>query len=419
MGSSTTAWKRTYAVVWFANLTTAVGMMSFLPFFPAYLRELGVEGEAAVLVWTGLVAGAAPLTAAFASPLWGAVGDRVGRKLMVVRAMVAIAVFVGSMGLVQGPWQLLGLRLLQGLFSGFIPPSITLVSVGAPEERQGRVAGTLQAALAIGQVVGPLLGGEITRHVGMRSVFGVVAALAAFSALLVVLFAREDASHRQTAQGARFSVAELLRGTARDLAELRGNPRLRSAVVLLFWIQFGMSATNPLLMLFVEDLWEGDPERVPALTASMFTLLALTNIVAMPLWGRAGDRAGHSVALQRAAWMSAGGLLVHALVPTWLLLWPARVLLGAGSAGAGPTTFGVAAAETPPHRRGGAFGAVFSSRALAVALSSVLGGVLATVVGIRGLFVLNAVVVAVFVVALRRGGRVSTPSACGQVGDGS
>ena len=70
-------------------------------------------------VWTGpvgVIVAAAPLPAAFMGPIWGSLGDRIGRKPMMVRANLAIAVFVGCMGLVGGPWQLVALRLGQGVF---------------------------------------------------------------------------------------------------------------------------------------------------------------------------------------------------------------------------------------------------------------------------------------------------------------
>lgn len=394
------SWKRTYWAVWVANLTTAIGMMSFLPFFPTYLRELGLEDERAVAAWTGLIFGAAPLSAAFMSPLWGALGDRLGRKLMVVRALVAITVFVGCMGLVRSPWELLLLRVLQGVFSGFVPPSITLVSVAAPPDRQGSIAGSLQVSLGVGAVIGPLLGAFVTTRYGSRTTFLVVSTLSAASLLLVLLAAREEGERRKDG-GGRLSVGGLLAASVRDLAILWRNARLRAAVVLLFWVQFGIGATNPLMELYVADLWRGDPERVPVLTASVVTLLALTTIVAMPLWGRYGDRKGHALALRRAAWWSSAGLLAHALVPLYFLLWPARVLLGGAAAGAGPATFGVAADETPVERRGGAVGAVFSARALAVSLSAMSGGFLAGLIGIRGLFAAAAVAL-VLVVALPR-----------------
>ena len=51
-------WKRTHRAVWVANLATAVGMMSFLPFFPSLVEEVGVEDREAVAARPGMTAGA-------------------------------------------------------------------------------------------------------------------------------------------------------------------------------------------------------------------------------------------------------------------------------------------------------------------------------------------------------------------------
>ena len=163
------SWRHTYWVVFVSNLITAVGMMSFLPFFPAILQDLGVVDPDARAAWSGVCFGAAPLAAAFMGPIWGSIGDRFGRKLMLVRALLAIAVFVGAMGLATSPWHLLFLRLGQGVFSGFVPPSITLVSVASPREIQGRVTGSLQAALPIGMILGPLAGNFIQAAHGLSA----------------------------------------------------------------------------------------------------------------------------------------------------------------------------------------------------------------------------------------------------------
>ncbi len=72
-------WRRTYWSVWFANLTSALGMMSFLPFFPSIVEELGAADRGAVSLWSGLCFGAAPLMAGIMGPFWGAFGDRFGR----------------------------------------------------------------------------------------------------------------------------------------------------------------------------------------------------------------------------------------------------------------------------------------------------------------------------------------------------
>ena len=130
-------WKQTYWAVWVSNLVTAIGMMSFLPFFPGHLRALGVTDPASIATWAGVIYGTAPLSAALTAPIWGALGDRIGRRLMVLRSMLAITVFVGAMAFARSPLELFILRFLQGVFSGFLAPSMTLVSIVAPLEHTG------------------------------------------------------------------------------------------------------------------------------------------------------------------------------------------------------------------------------------------------------------------------------------------
>ncbi len=222
------SWKRTYWVVWLANLITSIGMMSFLPFFPSLLEEMGVQGEKNLARWSGICFAAAPLTATVSAPLWGALGDRIGRKIMVCRAMLAICLFVGGMAFAGSPAQLLVLRCLQGCFSGFIPPSITLVSIAAPADRQGRIAGNLTTSLAIGGLFGPMLGGLAAAWLGSHQrVFLAVGALAGLAAILVWFGAVEDKSQRRAAQGQR-GLKGLWETTRTDLAEVLRNPVMRS-----------------------------------------------------------------------------------------------------------------------------------------------------------------------------------------------
>jgi DHA1 family multidrug resistance protein-like MFS transporter len=412
------SWRRTFRAVWFSNLVAGMGMMSILPFFPVHLEALGVEERGSLALWTGLVYGAAPFSAAFASPLWGALGDRFGRRLMVLRSMAALFVFVGAMAFVTAPWQLLCLRIVQGVFSGFLAPSMTLVSTRAPREQQGRLAGSLQGALIWGAIAGPLLGEVVRDELSVEAVYLMVSALSAVSFLVVLLFADEDDSTRQGEESSgaarpRAGVRAALSGSLGDLAELRSSRDLRAAVVILFWIQFGIGSTNPQLELFVRDLphsWWG---RIAQPSAAMaFSVLAVANLLALKRWGSAGDRGGHRRALDRCALASAMGLFLHAVTPSYEVLLVARVLLGIAAAGAGPLAFGVAAAETAADRRGGAMGVVFSSRAFAVSLSAALGGLVSSWVGIPATFALGGTVVLLAAWGMRRG----YPQSVGEVG---
>ena len=390
------SWRRTYWTVWLSNLVTSIGMMSFLPFFPSLLEEMGVEDEALKRTWAGLIFAGAPLSATLMSPIWGALGDRFGRKLMVCRSMLAITIFVGGMYFVDSPAALFAMRLGQGLFSGFIPPSITLVSVSAPPERQGRVAGDLTTALALGGILGPMLGGWIAAATAEhRTVFLFVAAASLASALLVALFAEEDRSKRQVSEGP-VSIGNALRGTATDIAAVFANPTMRGAAGLIFALQFGLGAINPVLELHVRELlagprlegWSWIARFVPAIepgnrasietfaTSLLFGGMAIVNLISLPVWGRYGDRVGHRPALLLCAIGSVISLGFQAAATLFGALLLARLAMGVALAGTGPLAFGLAAAEVSADRRGGAFGVVFSARTFAVAVGGATGGVI-------------------------------------------
>lgn len=394
-------WRRTFWVVFIANLISGAGLMSFLPFFPSLLESLGVADERARAAWSGVLFGAAPLTAAIMGPMWGSIGDRFGRKLMVVRSMIGLAAFVGAMAWARSPWELLALRIGQGIFSGYIPPSLTLVSIATPRELQGRVTGGLQVAGTVGMIAGPLFGALVLSTGGPDAVFVSVAIAAGTGAALVGFFAREDPGLRASAPP--FALRSLLAAAWSDLAALAAIPRLRSTLAIYAALWFGLGATNPLLELFVEGLWAGDPARVEGLTGTLFSALAVTAIVATPLWGSFGDRAGHGIVLRTSTLLSALTLVLHALAPAYGWLLAARIALGLASPGANTAAFGIAATETPAEQRGAAMGAVFSARAIAASLGSMGGGALASALGIRGLFAAAGVAIALSLVAVRRG----------------
>jgi DHA1 family multidrug resistance protein-like MFS transporter len=398
-------WRRTFAAVWSANTITSIGMMAFLPFFPTHLEALGLTDRDEIALWSGALFGAAPLSAALCSPLWGVIGDRVGRRVMVLRSILAITVFVGAMAFARDPWQLLALRIAQGVFSGFVAPSMTLVSVLAPPGAQGRVQSWLNTSLVLGTIVGPVVGDRLWRASGVQGVYFSVAAASAVSALLVGLFAEEDPALRKP-PGARSGWAGALRGAFGDVGELRGHRALRASIAVTFWIQFGLGATNPLLDLHVRDLespWFGPRPQ----TGPLFTAMALASLVAMPLWGRYGDRHGTYAALLRCAVACGAALALQALATSYEALLAGRVLFGAAIAGSAPLAFGVAAADSTPQQRGGAMGLIFSARALAVAVGSIAGGWLSSWLGVRGLFVASALVLFACLAWLRRSRRAA------------
>jgi len=392
-------WKRTFIAVWAANLITAIGMQAFLPFFASHLEKLGMTDRDEVAVWAGVLFGAAPLSAAIASPLWGALGDRFGRRLMVLRSMLAITIFVGAMAYARSEWDLLVLRIGQGLFSGFLAPSLTLVSVQEPLHAQNRVNAWLSTSMVLGAVAGPVLGDVLRLHFSLQAVYFVVASCACVSAVLVLLLAHE--ARPELAPSQRTSLRELLRSSFGDIAQLRANPALRAAVLMSFWIQFGLGATNPLLELHVRDLAKWF-DGFPTSTSALFSAMAIANLAATPWWGAVGDRRGAYRALVGCAIGCVFALTAQAAATHYESLLLGRILFGAAIAGSGPLAFGVAAQESSLAQRGGAMGLVFGARCWAIALSSMVGGAASAVVGVRGVFLANALILAGCLLVLRR-----------------
>lgn len=394
---------RTLVVCWIANFVTALGMMSFLPFFPSHLRALGVE-EGNVALWAGICVGAAPFAAALMGPIWGALGDRFGRKMMVLRSLLGIFVFVGLMAFAQTPMQLLMLRIGQGIFSGFLAPSITLVTMGYPTRNMGHISGVLQSAMAAGSILGPLFGSALILTLPSYYMFATPAMLAGFAALLVGFLATEErllamASTAPKGTPIHRVVRSVLKGIGSSLVDLMNRPRMRLGLVFLFIAQFGIGATNPQLELFVghvEPDWAQG--KVQQHTAYLFSILAGVGLFAMPVWGRYGDRNGHGKVLVISALSAGIALCVSGFATVFWVLLVSRLLLGAFGSGLGPAAFGLAADVTGREERGAANGAVFSARALAISLGSIVGGVLVHFLGLRGIYIGSGclLVIAVF-----------------------
>jgi MFS family permease len=387
------SWKRNFALIWLNNFVTAVGMMAMLPLLPLYLPELGVTNPAAVRIWSGVLVAGAPLTAAFMGPLWGALGDRVGRKPMMLRANLAVVIFVGAMSLVTSPVQLLALRLVQGVFSGFMAPSMTIVSVMTPPEKQGSVTGMLHTAVIAGSMCGAVLGGWIADSVGFRTVFVVCAGLSAVAATLVALWLKEP-PRAQPAPGGEIEALSLLGRVWSDATTFLAKGPLRSVLVAVFAVRFGSAMVDPMMALHVKSLSGYRPDLLATTTGFAFAATAAATLLLTPLWGRAGDRRGYGRLLALCAGGGAVFYLAQGLVTSVAPLYVLRFLSGAFLAGIFPAAYAIAANNSPVERRGSALGFTFSSFIFANAAGPVTGGLLAAVIGLRPVFMIAAALMA-------------------------
>jgi len=155
-----------FAAVVLAMLPAVLDQTMLATALPTIAGELGSVSDLSWVVTAYVVAAAA------ATPLWGKLGDRVGRKRMLELALAGFVVASASCAAAQEIGQLIALRLVQGLFAGGLM-ALAMAAVGdlvEPRER-GRYQGYIAATFAVATVVGPLLGGLLVDVASWRWIF--------------------------------------------------------------------------------------------------------------------------------------------------------------------------------------------------------------------------------------------------------
>ncbi|MFP4529129.1 MAG: MFS transporter [Candidatus Kapaibacterium sp.] len=373
-------WKRNLIVLSVAQFIAMVGMMAAVPFLPLYIRQLGVEDMASAQIWSGLIFSGPFFLSMITVPIWGSLGDRYGRKMMVGRALIGLALAVSLMGLVQNVFQLMALRIIQGAVSGFVAASLSFVSANTPDERSGFAISMLQSSIAAGNIVGPLAGGVISDIVGIRPVFIIIGGLCLISGLVVAFALREDKTTVGTSRGIAIF---------RNLRYVREHKMLLYILILILISQGGIFFTNPIFAFFVEQ--KGAPEEyISSITGALFGIVGLFMIFFAPRWGRRNDLKD----FRKTLIVASGGLgflmALHILAPDYIYLFPIRAAAGVFVAGIQPTLFSALSKRSPVESRGGIMGLASSATIIGSFVSFNTCGIVAATFGMDATFVISA-----------------------------
>jgi len=145
--------------------------MSIEPIITVYVAQL--VSDSSKVVWvSGLVMSAAALGSILAAPRIGRLADRIGHWKVVIACLLTAALLLIPQGFVTAGWQLILLRFLMGMaLAGLLPCITALIRHSVPDTVSGNILGYSQSAQYAGQITGPLLGGVLGAHFGMRMVF--------------------------------------------------------------------------------------------------------------------------------------------------------------------------------------------------------------------------------------------------------
>lgn len=376
-------WKVNLAVLWFGNFMVTAGMTMITPFLSLYLQQdLGVTGAREIGVWAGFIFAANFVTSFFFQPLWGKLSERYGRKMMLLRSGFGMSAVMVLMGFATAPWQLLLLRGLNGVISGYTPAAVSLVSATTPKEKMGFAMGTLQSGATAGTILGPLIGGLMADTFGFRPIFYITGSLLFLASALSWLMVKEKFDREAAANRPQV-------GMLRGFGELIRVPQLPALFTVTFLIQFAMLSPMTLIPLYVQRL-HGTTDDLAFWSGFVGSVTGFSNMFSAPLLGRLSDRIG-SVRILIVSLIGAGLLFVpQAFVGSVPQLLVCRFLLGCFVGGLIPTVNSLIRRHTPEGRDSRAFGFNGSFLALGNMVGPVVGGALSGLIGIEGLFLVSA-----------------------------
>jgi MFS transporter, DHA1 family, multidrug resistance protein len=366
-------------------MTMAFSMLT--PIMPLFLPELGVTGAAAIDLWAGILSGVTSFVAAFASPLWGTVADRHGRKLMLLRSSLAIGFFAALMGFSANVWQFFAVRALMGVFAGFSSSAIALVASQVPESRLGFSLGWLSTGQLVGSLVGPIVGGGLADLTGSyRIPFFCTSATIFATVGLVWLVVHEEFTRPQKGSGRRSTVS--------GLVALATTPALLALFGVLLMAQFGVRTVQPIVTLYVKQMVGNEP-NVATLAGLAFSVTGLADVVASPFLGKRSDQIGY----RRVLLISLAGAMLmtlpQAFTSNYWLFVAERFGVGLFIGGMLPTANALVGRLVARSDRGAVYGMTSSAMFMGNSLGPLLGGAIAASFGLNWVFVMTAAVMAV------------------------
>lgn len=376
------AWKRTLYIMLIAESMAMVGFSSIYPFLPLYVNELGARSSIPIEFFAGLVFSAQAFAMMISAPIWGAIADRFGRKLMVERAMFSGAVIMLLMAFVHSAEELVILRIFQGLMTGTMAAANALVASAAPRERSGYAMGLMQMGCGVGLATGPLIGGVIADRLGYSAAFYVTAGMIFVAGLMVMTGVREEFKPKESVDA----------GVIKFLAEWR---RILSApgVTIIYSMRFlsamGRMMIVPIMPLFILTLLTKGA-GVNTFTGLIVGIASAATTVSAIALGNLGDRIGHRRIVIISILMGALFYLPQGWVSAGWQLLILQALVGVAMGGITPGLSALLTNYTRSGEEGAAFGLDNSVTSAGKTVAPLLGSAVALWFGLRSTFAVTA-----------------------------
>jgi MFS family permease len=382
--ANTLALRRLFVI----QLLSMGAMEMSAPFWPLHLRSLGQLSQPA-LAWASAVAYAGPLfSAMLLTPLWGRLGDRIGHKPMLLRALLALALTQWWIAGSDSTAMVLTARIVQGALAGFIAASQAYAAGLVRTDRRGSLMARLQIATALGSALGPLAGGWLFDHVGFRWL-NLVATAICFGCAIAAwrLLPAATPAPRKTTQEAE-SHRHFPLGMIQGL------------LIAILLVQAGKMMPQSFFGLYTEQVL-----HAPGwLTGLCYGATAIGLCIAAPYWGKRFDAMPYAAVLreaERICWLNVAVVALQAVSRDPALFVLARLLWGVCLAALLPVFYGLLSRNAAQWQLGRVLGAGHSASKAGALAGAGIGGMALAWMPLEHLFWMVAASYAITAAAIR------------------
>jgi MFS family permease len=307
---------REVAILTAVSFTVALGFGIVAPDIPAFARHFGVSTAEAA----GVVSAFALMRIVGALPA-GRMVDRLGEPVVMAAGIAIVAVSSIVAGFSGSFTELVILRGAGGLGSAMFGVSAqTLLLVSVPSEQRGRASGLFAAGFLVGGISGPALGGLIAAW-SMRAPFIIYGCMLIVPAVIAAAVLRDGPHQRGAADRPPVRTFAGIASALKDRA-------YRAAAAANLADGFAaMGVRSAIVPLFVRDVLH----RSAIWTGIGFGVVAVLNAATLFPAGRLADRLGRRPVIVTGCLVSAGGMMMLALVPGLGGYLAALAVFGLGS----------------------------------------------------------------------------------------
>ena len=331
--------------MWSYSFTVFLSAFQLLPTAPFHILSLGGSHLEA-----GLFLGFLTYASAISAPITGAIGDRFGKRKVLIVASAAITVFSLLYAVAPSYQIILALVLVHGVFwSGMLSSSSSYMLDIVPPLRRAEGMGYAGLASVLGVAVAPWIGLWILDHGGWR-VLCVEAAVLNIIMCVIAWRLTPDRHHPGRSMHPR------------DLIEWR----ILIGAVMLFLYSFSYGGITSFVAVYAEQLGIAK--------ALYFTAFCLTIVATRPFIGRYADRAGHARVIVPCLAMIVIGVGLLAIARGPAMFVASAMAFGIGFGSAYPIFVAHLMHHVADHRRGATFGALIGAFDTGIGTGSIAVG---------------------------------------------